>query len=71
MVLLLGLVVLATLFRAPRSEAIKVLTIFTSAFARLADRLPAPGSRSGLQGLDTSRETRHHQEGDSSEADLP
>ena len=69
MVLLLGLVVLVTLFRAPRSEATKVLTIFASAFVRLADRLPAQ-ARSGRQGLDADCQTGHDRESDSTEADL-
>jgi hypothetical protein len=70
MALLLGLVVLTTLFRAPRSEATKVLTIFTSAFVRLADRLPVQG-RSGSQGLDTGSQTGHDQVSETTtEADL-
>jgi hypothetical protein len=68
--LLLGLVVLTALFRAPRSEATQVLTIFTSAFVRLADRLPTQ-ARSGSQGLDTGSQTREHQEGEPREAELP
>ncbi len=70
MMLLLGLVVLATLFRAPRSEATKVLTIFASAFVRLADRLPAV-DRSGLRRLDARRQTSDNPESDIRKAELP
>lgn len=67
---LLGLVVLVTLFRAPRSEATKVLAIFASAFVRLADRLPA-ADRSDSQGLDAARQVGDHQESDIREVDVP
>lgn len=38
--LLLGVIALVALFRAPRTDATQVLIIFVSAFRHLADRLP-------------------------------
>jgi hypothetical protein len=40
---LLGVVSLVTLFRAPRTDAVRVLSIFVSAFRRAAGHTPVQG----------------------------
>lgn len=69
MVVLLGVVALVTLFRAPRSEATKVLTIFTFAFVSLACRLRAQ-VRSSAKGIDSSRQGQHDQQHETREEDV-
>lgn len=56
--LLLGLIALVALFRAPRTDATKVLIIFVSAFRHLADRLPRQETPGQLE-LDTEPVARH------------
>lgn len=62
---LLGLVSIAALFRAPRTDAVRVLSIFVSAFRHLAARTPAPGGRveldRGTGDVDAGTESREGQ----------